>query len=931
MNRRPGRRGGRLELWIGLVAGVALAASCSGVVPGEPQVRVSGRPECRVEKIELSAEDDPQQKHLFALSSQWSIPVLAAQALSYTWSVGQGLEVSASEPGAWIELAAPLALSDERYPDLLLRYTADSRQRLVVQWIDDECSDYASTCSTELLLQGGSSMASRVSLSGRRAGSLERIRLGFDPGAQLIIHSMRAAGAELPGPDVWLELIGEAEVLEPVSTHDARSTLISGKGIEISPDSGESLDIHLNFQAQINAEVHQVMRVRTSGGGITYAEAFWSNAVCGEPRFHPGCRMTAARTDEPGLWEIRLHEHPYWRGEVEHFRLDFDAPQPELFRITGLELRPASAASLSTGETDALEHASPRTSRRPRRLVDGGPLVWRLDAGERLLADLPDHLETPGLAMESISYRVPAAMAGVQLFELSGSWEMIDGSLVSAFVKVGSFWRRESSPWIEVPLEQPEMPPRRLIVELVCGPNCSSYDEPGRYLEIAQPIFTHAPVTAGLPRQDLIVLMIDTLRADHLTTYGYEKSTDPFLASLSRRAVVYDRAYAVDTWTNPTHASLFTGRYPYYAGSSHFQAVGMQGRTLAEALSAEGFYTLARTDGGQLRIGLGFDRGFDSYSADFEPLRSRLESALTEIEALRSGRRRFFAFLHTYAVHEPYSLSRSQLDDLQSRPDEVRGIPFSSASLVKASELISAHPRPDAVAEFLNGQYDLEIRAMDEELRRFFGEVERRGWLEDSVVVITSDHGEEILEHGRLGHGAQLPFSELTHVPLLILDPDERAGARVDELMPQVRVANMLLERLGSAQRLGGGDELAGTAASIVTSKNLDLYPTTEFLSVVVRDQSCGLLEVSHRWTGQVIESRLIEGDQAMCGASADLFQQSLATIKQRFAEIGAFNLVQAGSAGRSPSGRQPLVSGEAQPIDAHDLDQLEALGYLSD
>jgi len=293
-----------------------------------------------------------------------------------------------------------------------------------------------------------------------------------------------------------------------------------------------------------------------------------------------------------------------------------------------------------------------------------------------------------------------------------------------------------------------------------------------------------APGDPGGAR-NLIVISIDTLRADRLGCYGAERATSPALDAFAAGAVRFERAYAAAPWTLPSHVTMLSGLLPSVHGVDQPDLrPGRDTRLLAEVLRDAGYYTFAGTDGGWLGADFDLDRGFrafDDADVDFE---ARLDRALERIDAVH-GVRPFFAFLHTYDVHCPYT----------------PGAPYDGMFASDGARAIETEGRcgnPDfnlldldaAEARFLADRYDGGIRRADDALGEFLAELEARGVLDDTVVVVTSDHGEEFLEHGRIGHEGSV-YPELLHVPLVVRAPGVEPGVRAEpvglvDLVPTV-------------------------------------------------------------------------------------------------------------------------------------------------
>jgi arylsulfatase A-like enzyme len=304
------------------------------------------------------------------------------------------------------------------------------------------------------------------------------------------------------------------------------------------------------------------------------------------------------------------------------------------------------------------------------------------------------------------------------------------------------------------------------------------------------PLWSSPTLLASAPRApgdlNLILISLDTLRADHLTSYGYPRDTAPFLhARLVEGGTVFETAISAATTTAPSHATLFTSLQPSVHGV-HTDGTTMfpEGAvTLADTLRAHGFATGAVTEGGALLEWRGFGRGFDVYARNPVPIphRARLQSEVTFSKALawidRSADQRFFLFVHTYEVHAPY----------EPPPAYTGFFPEPSEELA---------PHPDLTPERDPLLYDREIRYLDDQLRALVEALNARGLLEKTLLVITSDHGEEFYEHGFWGHGPT-PYEEVLRVPLVFYGAGVPPGRRLDPPVGLVDLMPTLLELAG--------------------------------------------------------------------------------------------------------------------------------------
>ena len=281
---------------------------------------------------------------------------------------------------------------------------------------------------------------------------------------------------------------------------------------------------------------------------------------------------------------------------------------------------------------------------------------------------------------------------------------------------------------------------------------------------------------AGEPHRppNVLVFLVDTTRADHLSAYGYERATSPSVERLAAGGVLFERAFAPSSWTRASTASLLTGLDPVHHGArSRDQRVAPEATLLAEHLAGAGYQCAAIVTNPHVTALWGFDRGcatFEDVGASTESWQDAdanvvLEHVVRRLDELAADPRPFFLYVHTIDPHGPNTppapYDRLFTSDPRPAPDP--------------GELLPGTPTTEL--DNLRALYDAEIRFADQAFGRLLDELERRGLFEDTLIVFTSDHGEEHLEHGRGGHGQQL-FQELVRVPLVIKFPRGRWAGR---------------------------------------------------------------------------------------------------------------------------------------------------------
>jgi len=300
----------------------------------------------------------------------------------------------------------------------------------------------------------------------------------------------------------------------------------------------------------------------------------------------------------------------------------------------------------------------------------------------------------------------------------------------------------------------------------------------------------HLLLRKSPPRPNVVVVVIDTLRADRLPFYGYAKETAPFLTKLAAGGVVFEKAYAASSWTAPATASIFTGLYPFQHGvvMGLFAQVRLIKKyphikinripemitTLPEVFRRAGYRTYGISDNVNISDKQGFEQGFDrllSYSHN--GARFITKKALSLEKEIRAANP-YFLYLHYNDNHLPYKVPLEE--------SERTGDNFTDMKIM----------------------YDKETRLVDTCLEELYS---RFGWSQNTILVVTADHGEEQQEKGFYGHGRSL-YNTVIHVPLLFSWPERGLfnGKR-----PTVNVSTMdILPTLVSLLRFDRLKDLAG-------------------------------------------------------------------------------------------------------------------------
>lgn len=338
------------------------------------------------------------------------------------------------------------------------------------------------------------------------------------------------------------------------------------------------------------------------------------------------------------------------------------------------------------------------------------------------------------------------------------------------------------------------------------------------------------PPSAG---PNVLLIVLDTVRAQNLSLYGYNRATTPNLELLSKRGVAFEQALSTAPWTLPSHASMFTGRFPHELTANWRIPMDRVNPTLAEQLSNRGYLTggfVANT--GYCNYEQGLDRGFityEDYAVSFGLLmdslslvytagkNSRLRGLIRNDQRLdrqsaaeinqkflswlpRHGERPFFAFLNYFDAHDPY-LPPAPFDRMFGPGRKDR---YLSPMLHTEVDQKNNYQLPSAAQQEEIDAYDGAIAYLDHQLGALFNELKNRGLLDGTIIIVTSDHGEEFGEHGLYRHGNSL-YLPSVHVPLLIsFPPAGTAGQRITEPVTLRDLPATIQEMMGLPDRFPG-------------------------------------------------------------------------------------------------------------------------------
>ncbi|MCI0585458.1 MAG: sulfatase-like hydrolase/transferase [Planctomycetes bacterium] len=420
-------------------------------------------------------------------------------------------------------------------------------------------------------------------------------------------------------------------------------------------------------------------------------------------------------------------------------------------------------------------------------------------------------------------------------------------------------------------------------------------------------------------RPHVILVDLDTLRPDRLGSHGYARATSPRLdAWAAANAVVHRDALSTSSWTLPATASMGTGLAVHQHGLLGFPGtIPSAAASVAERLRDAGYATYGVAEGGFLGGAFGFDRGFDLYHWGSTGSETDWRGFLPEIRRRGSGRP-LFLFLHTYLVHSPY-LPDSRFEDsarpyagwLADRPIDFAGViePFLQGKLELGPE----------DRDHISRCYDAGIARMDSMLGEFLEEMEGAFRDRDFLLIVTADHGEELFEHGGMGHGQTL-YGEVLRIPLIVRFPGEQGRARAGVEEAPVSILDIVPTILDYAG-IPVPDDLPGT--SLRTPPPAGRVRVAELAGAAALQRGRWKLILGRapgpRRSGEPEELYDLEPDP---GETRNLAREHPDVVRDLKEELDRFRT------------RHPPVEGAASPggrLGVAELDRLRALGYLGE
>jgi arylsulfatase A-like enzyme len=318
---------------------------------------------------------------------------------------------------------------------------------------------------------------------------------------------------------------------------------------------------------------------------------------------------------------------------------------------------------------------------------------------------------------------------------------------------------------------------------------------------------------------NVILISIDTLRADHLEAYGYARKTAPNIARLAATGVLFSNAYAQAPWTLASMASLHTGLYPHQHGALTFNTrIRDEATTLAEALKDINYFTIGITSAWFTTRSYGFAQGFDIFDqsqtagADSVTGRGITDSAIRYLQQHRG--RKFFLWIHYFDPHGDY-VRHPTYGYANGYSGLLRSV-LAPAHLNHVKDRLQAEDR-----QYVLDVYDEEIAYTDEAIGQLLQAVQKLDLLGRSIIVLTADHGEEFLERDKIGHGTKL-YQELIHVPLIVAGITGVAFHSTEEPVEIRSVGRTILNLCGASKvHFPGADLLTRQKSAEVQNRGV--------------------------------------------------------------------------------------------------------------
>ncbi|MEO8275481.1 MAG: sulfatase [Thermoanaerobaculia bacterium] len=607
---------------------------------------------------------------------------------------------------------------------------------------------------------------------------------GCNPGHP---REISAASAAPPQAVVWRAISDDPATLDrgPAFAEESlRSWNFPDAGTPADPSTNPPL---AEVALAVSAATLQLVTARVENLPAGTLSLWWrTDQEDYSPAASIQIQMERSRAPQ-GTARFDVVDSPQWRGEIRGLRLYTEQRKRAQVRARGLELFRRVPRS---GEI--------------ARLVS---TPWKLALGQDLRNGfllLPAHpqrfeVDVPAAAQLRFSWGLEGGLRSG--FPIDVEVTALDGSAPPATTRIEAKPSATAPEWHDAAVDLKAWGGRHVGISIRSRSEdpAVAYDPAAGFPLLANPRVV--AVRAQKAPWNVILISIDTLRADHLSAYGYSRATTPHLDAWARRqATVFDNAIAAAPSTLPSHASMLTGVEAFRHGAQN-DPLAPSWRTLAEELRAAGYTTWGVTGGAYTSPAMGLAQGFDVYRSwvwGFErgqELPTNMDWTLAELA--RQPAQPFFLFFHTYEVHAPLRAREPEFSgwNREERRDSLVwvGAPTQEAAtgyrLQHAARFEYRASDPSAPAEgpatlqSAIDRYDSSIAYVDRQLERLFRELESDGLAANTLIVLTSDHGESFGEHDLAGHGYL--YDDNLHVPLFVSVPGSQDGGK--RVLHQVR------------------------------------------------------------------------------------------------------------------------------------------------
>jgi len=306
---------------------------------------------------------------------------------------------------------------------------------------------------------------------------------------------------------------------------------------------------------------------------------------------------------------------------------------------------------------------------------------------------------------------------------------------------------------------------------------------------------------------NIILISIDALRADHLGIYGYHRDTSPFLDTFAEENILFENYFTVIPKTGPSFTTLFTGKYPGNHGVLQNRLViGNENTMLAEVLQSK-YQTYAIIGNPTLNTRRGYSKGFDEFTSFLNTTAKRFTAdAIAWTENKINKEEPFFLWIHYLDPHGPYAPPKQYknlfVDDPYYNESKEAAIDYEPIEGLNQNFIRGAIPKYQRLedinkTDYYISQYDAEIRTIDQEISRLMQSLDRQGLSDDSIIIITSDHGESLDENNYYFEHGNLVNEGSIHIPLIIKLPGSKNSKKIDSILQNTDLFQTLLHIIG--------------------------------------------------------------------------------------------------------------------------------------